>query len=133
MRTPLRLLGGAVGDQRADEGRRVLCLLGFGDPAGADRPDRLVGDRDLDQPLSRHLGQALLDLVAQLALGVALIALGLGLADAEDRGEARVERRWNLERKCLVGLAEQFPPLGVPEHDAVNVQLREHRRARSLR
>ena len=128
MRASCGLLWRAIGDQRADEGRRLLCLLGLGDLAGADRPDRLVGDRDLAEPLGRHLGEALLDLVAQLALGVALLALGLGLADAEDRREAGGERRRDLERQRLVGLGEQLAALRVPEHHAVDIQLGEHRR-----
>ena len=67
---------------------RLLRLLGRGDLAGADRPDRLVGDRDLGDLLGGQALEALLDLVAQLALGVAALALLLGLADAEDRLEA---------------------------------------------
>ena len=63
-----------------------------GDLARADRPDRLVGDDDLVQPLLRDLLEPLLDLVAQLALGVAALALVLGLADAQDRREAGVQR-----------------------------------------
>ena len=42
----LGLLAVAVGDQRADERDRVLGLLGCRRQPGADRPDRLVGDRD---------------------------------------------------------------------------------------
>ena len=45
---------------------------------------------------SGTLLEALLDLVAQLALGVAALALLLGLADAEDRLEPGVERRGDL-------------------------------------
>ena len=85
---------------------RVLRLLGRGRQAGADRPDRLVGDDDLGQPLDRHLLERLLDLVAELALGVAALALLLGLADAEDRDQAGLERPRHLLLEGAVGLAE---------------------------
>ncbi len=39
-----------------------------------------------------------------------------------------LERRRHLERQRLVGLAEQLAPLGVPEHDAVDVDLGQHLR-----
>ena len=68
-------------------------MLGGGHLAGADRPDRLVGDHHLGQPLVRHLLERLLHLVAQLALGLAALALLLGLAHAEDRLQARRRAR----------------------------------------
>ena len=49
---------------------------------------------------ARHLREVLLDLVAQLALGVAALALVLGLADAEDRRQAGLERRGHLCRSA---------------------------------
>ena len=61
--------------------------------------------------------------MAQLALGVAGLALLLGLADAEDRLEPGLERRRDLQRQRLVGLAEELAALGVAEHDAVDVEL----------
>ena len=88
----LGLLAVAVGHQRAHEGDRVLGLLGRGHEPGADGPDRLVGDDDVAQARAVELLEALLHLVAQLALGVAGLALVLGLADAEDRLQAGVER-----------------------------------------
>ena len=80
-------------DERAHERDGLLGLLGGRAAAGADRPDRLVGDDDLGQALERDLLEPLLDLVAQLALGVAALALVLGLADAQDRRQPRLERR----------------------------------------
>ena len=53
--------------------------------------------------------------MAELALGVAPLALLLGLADAQDRQQAGVERGRHLQRQRLVGLAEQLAPLGVAE------------------
>ena len=74
--------------QRAHEGDRLLGDLGRGDLAGADRPDRLVGDHHVGEPLGRDLLEPLLHLVAQLALGLAALALLLGLAHAQDRAQA---------------------------------------------
>ncbi len=124
----LRLLARAVGDQRADERDRLLGLLGGRDLAGPDRPDRLVRDHDLAEPLGLDPGQILLDLVAELALGVAGLALLLGLADAQDRHEAGRERRRDLQLERPVGLAEQLAPLGVAEDHAVDADLDQHRR-----
>jgi hypothetical protein len=72
--------------------------------------------------------EPLLDLVAELALRVAALALLLGLADAEDDLEPRGQRGRDLLGQRLVGLAEQLAPLGVPEDDAVDVELDEHAR-----
>src|SRR3954452_7060550 len=124
---PLGRLLGAVADQRAAEAERILGLLGRRDLAGPDRPDRLVGDHDVAEALVGDLAQVLLDLVAQVSLGVARLALVLGLTHAEDRDEPGVERRLHLLRQRTVGLAEVLAPLGVPEHDAVDPELDEHR------
>ena len=123
-----RLLAVAVGHQRAHEGDRVLGLLGRGHQPGADGPDRLIGDDDVAQARAVELLEALLHLVAQLALGVAGLALVLGLADAEDRLQAGVERGRDLLRQRAVGLVVVLAALGVAEHDAVDVELGEHRR-----
>ena len=75
---------------------------------------------------SRSIGtfsSALLDLVAQLALGVAALALLLGLADAEDRDQARLERPRDLLLQRPVGLVEVLAALGVAEDHAVDVDL----------
>ncbi len=61
--------------------------------------------------------------MAQLALGVALVALGLGLPHAQDRRQPGRERGGHLQRERLVGLAEQLTALGVAEHHAADVEL----------
>ena len=100
---------------------------GVGYPARADRPDRLVGDHHVREPLARHARQIVLHLLAQLAVGVVVVALALRLPHAQDRRQAGRERRRHLQRQRPIGLAEQLSTLGVPEHDAVHVQLVEHR------
>ena len=69
--------------------------------------------------LGRQAVQRLLDLMAQLALGVAALALLLGLPHAEDRVQAGGERRRDLLPQRAVGLAEVLAALGVAEQDAV--------------
>ena len=96
----------AVADQRAHEGDRLLRLLGGRRAAGADRPDRLVGDHDERQQAVLDLGEVDLHLLAQLALRLAGVALLLGLADAQDRRQPRLERRGHLALQRAVRLAE---------------------------
>ena len=48
----------AVAHERADERDRLLRLLGRGDLPGADRPDRLVGDHHVGEPLVGHAPRA---------------------------------------------------------------------------
>ena len=62
---------GAVAHQRPDERDRLLRDLRRGHLAGADRPDRLVGDHHVGEALVRHPLERLLHLVAELALGLA--------------------------------------------------------------
>ena len=83
-------LGGGVGavefgDDGADEGVRVLRLLGGGGDAGADGPDGFVGDDGFTEILFGNALKAAGDLGAEDAFEVAGLALGEGLADAEDR------------------------------------------------
>ena len=70
-------------------------------PRSARRRSTTSGSRSAGDLL-----EPLLDLVAQLALGLAALALLLGLADAEDRREPGLERLRDLELERLVGLVE---------------------------
>jgi hypothetical protein len=58
--------------------------------------------------------------VAQLALRVAGLALLLGLADAQHRLEAGVERGRQLLLERAIGLVEVLASLGVAEQSAVH-------------
>ena len=62
---------------------------------------------------------------ASVCAGVALL---LDLADAENRLQAGGQRRRNLARQGLVGLAEVAAALGVAEDDRLDVSLDQHRR-----
>src|SRR2546429_6787751 len=57
--------------------------------------------------------------------GLVVLPLVLGLPDAQDRGQAGVEGGRHLEREGSVDLTEVGAPLGVSEHDAVDVHLAE--------
>jgi hypothetical protein len=72
----------AVGEPAADMGVDLADLLERRGPAGADRPDRLVGDDEAGG--RRALGDRARDLVADDGEGAAGVALRLGLADAHD-------------------------------------------------
>ena len=74
-----------------------------------------------------HAREVLLDLLAQLAVGLVVVALLLGLADAQDRRQSRFQRGRHLQRQRPVGLPEILAPLGVAEHDPVHAELAEHR------
>ena len=125
----------AVADQRAHEGDRLLRLLGRRDLPGADRPDRLVGDHDVAEPLGRRpCAEVLLHLVAELALGVAALALLLGLADAQDRQQPGLERRRDLQLRAPRSVSPKYcAALGVPEDDAVDADLARASAARPRR
>ena len=102
--------------------------LGGGCATGADRPDRLVGDDDASQAARIDRGQVGLELALEHGLGLAGVALLLDLADAEDRLQAGEQRRWDLARQRLVGLAEVAATLGVAEEDSLDAGLDQHRR-----
>ncbi len=68
------------------------------------------------------------DLAAQHGVGLPRLALGLGLADAGDHCEPRLERRLAAHAHRLVGLAEVLAPLGVPDDRALDAELEQHRR-----
>ena len=83
--------GLAPGDERADEGDRLVRLLRGRGAARPDRPDRLVGDHDVRQPLVLDRAEIGLDLVCADRLrrpGVALV-----LASRRRTGSARARRR----------------------------------------
>ena len=105
-------------DQRgADRGVHLGDVGRRRDLAGADRPDRLVGDDQL----------ALLPVVGQRAgeHGASTTstwsparALGLALADADDGDEARGQRRLGLGADLGIALALVGAALAMADDDA---------------
>ena len=63
---------------------------------------------------------------AQAGLGRVAVALGLALADAEHGLEPGRERRDELARERLVGLAEERAALGVAEQHAGRARVDQH-------
>ena len=76
----------------ADDGDRLLGVVGGGGAAGADGPDRLVGDHQAGDLVPAQAGQRAADLALDDLGGAAGLALLQDLADADDRlhaGRAR--------------------------------------------
>ena len=63
--------------------------------------------------------------------GLARVALGQGLADADDRRQAGAQRRARLQVDRRVQLAEQLPPLRVADDDVLAADVGELRGATS--
>ncbi len=72
----------------ADEGVHLLGLPGGGGEAGADGPDRLIGQDQLLAGEGAQVGQALLQLLPHPGQGLLRLALLEGLADTADGAEA---------------------------------------------
>ena len=105
---------------------RLANLLGRRHPAGADRPDWLVGDH---QSLVRSHGiPDGLDLHAQHELHLAGFALLQRLPDAGDHPQAVLESRDRAPGDRLVRLAEVLTPLGMADDRARDTELHEHGR-----
>jgi hypothetical protein len=79
----------------ADRGVHLGDVGGGGGVAGADRPDRLIGDDDLAlafRALRKRAGELFGDDLDRPAR----LALRLAFADADDRLQALAERRFGL-------------------------------------
>ena len=96
----------------ADGAVDFLGLLGAGAAAGADGPDRLIG-----QDHARHgfgaQGQHGLELALDDGQRVAGVAIGQRFAHADHGSQAGGQRGARLVRHDLVGLAVQHATLGV--------------------
>ena len=108
--------------QRLHEGVGRLRDLRCRGLPRADGPDGLVRD---DEPLVLRDDP---DLTREHGLGLARLALRLGLAHARDHVESRLERSLGAKAHGLVRLAEVLPPLGVPDEGARHTELEQHRR-----
>jgi peptidyl-prolyl cis-trans isomerase D len=92
--------------------------------AGADRPDRLVGD---DEAVERRaIRQRALELAGNGCDRVPGVALGQRLADAEDRHEADALRREDLGADLGIGLAVPPATLGMSEDDIGAAGIGQH-------
>ncbi len=96
--------------------------------AGADRPDRLVGDHDTGglRPRALRPGRGRAGPERRTSVAPASRSASR-LPDAEDRVETDRQRRRHLLGQRLVRLAEELAPLGVAEEDAGRAGVGEHR------
>src|SRR2546422_247719 len=81
--------------------------------ARPDRPDRLVGDDDALQRAAVQAAEGPGQLALHDGQGVASVALGEGLADAQHRGETSRESGRGFSPGVFVRLPEQLAPLGM--------------------
>lgn len=95
------------------------------DPAGADRPDGFVGDDEQACISGRYRA---CDLAGHDLFGLAGIALFLGFADADDRGEPVALRRFRLALHIGVGLTVIGAPFAMADDHAACACFLEHRR-----
>src|SRR6185312_199318 len=115
----------------AQKAMRPFGDLGGGDVAGAYRPNRFVGKHTTAQILGRHSPEGAFELVAQHQLNFVGLALGLGLAHADDGDQPCGQGRAHLALHGLVGFAEVLPAFGVTDDNVRTPGTRKHR-ARNL-
>ena len=113
-------------DHAADDGADLLGLVGGCGFAGADGPDRLIGDDDVLELLLADAAQRDLGLHADDLLGDALFSLFEHLTDAEDDLESGVQRGAGAGVDGLVGLTEVLSALGMADNDILDAHLGEH-------
>src|SRR3546814_13647750 len=94
------------------------------DLAGADRPDRLIGDDEL--AFMGVLGQRALQLPGPHRDMIAGGAVRLGFADADDGLETVAQRRIALGADVGVGLVIFGPALAVADHAEAGMGFLEH-------
>ena len=107
----------------ADALVNLLRLLGGGDLAGANGPDRLVGNDDLAPVLDLLADGS--ELVDDDLHGLASVALLKSLANAEDDVDAAVESSLGLVGDEGVGLLEDDAALAVAEEGPGDVGVLE--------
>src|SRR5437016_1970336 len=79
-------------ERNSNKPMNLLNISDRGCQAGTDCPDRLVGHHQIVRP--RAIGEGHVELAAADVEGLALVALVLRFADADDRGEAGAPDRF---------------------------------------
>ena len=110
-----RLPGRAVAldDPLADEFMGLRHVGGGRRQAGADGPDRLIGDHQIGG--GHAVRQRAVELAAEHVERLAGLALGAGLADADDRDEAGAPGGLRLGAHLGVGFLVQGAALGMAD------------------
>ena len=101
----------------ADECYGLLGVGGGGGLAGADGPDGFVGDDEVG--VRGHVFEAANDLSGEDFVGGVGLALGEGLADAEDGYYVMCQSCMELAVYEIVILSEEGPALRVAHDDVV--------------
>src|SRR5206468_3657777 len=92
--------------------------------AGADRPDRLIGDGRIGAiGFQRH---AAFDLAMTNRRRMTAVALILTLADADDDIEPRAPGGFGLGRHHRIGFAMELATLGMADKDVSGARVLEH-------
>src|SRR5262245_8470176 len=94
--------------------------------AGADRPDRFIGERATSHVLDREPGPAGSTLSLHDRERQPLTTLRAGLAHAQERLEPVAKSGGNLAVDLVVRLVEDVSALRVPEQDEPASQLDQH-------
>jgi len=115
-----------LGEALADIGVDLCHVVRGRRAARPDRPDGLVGD---DEAFGREpVRHGARDLPSDDLERPAGVALGLGLADADDRNESRGVRRFGLRPNHRVGFAVVGTALGMADDDEAAAGVPQHRR-----
>ena len=105
---------------------RFLGLRGGGHASGPDGPHRLVGDDEIGHLLGGESVEAILDLPIEDGERVVALALFERFADAHNRRQVGGEGRAHLLIHRRVGVAEEAPPLGVPDDRVFGAGVLDH-------
>ena len=100
--------------------------LGSRGLAGADRPDRLVGDDQRAKPGGIDLCQSAADLAADHFFGFTALPIIQMLANAHDRHQAMVEGSHQLEMNGFIRLREVLAALRVAEDHVRDLESSQH-------
>lgn len=109
-----------LGQVLSDPGVDFVDLLGGGDFACSNSPDRLVGKDDMSPLLGFDFGGYSVELPLDDLLSLLGLPLGESLPEAGDDVESPLECGFDLFPDDLIGLAEQRPPFGMPDDDPVD-------------
>src|SRR6266571_15008 len=126
-RYALRLPLIARREPRANECVHVLGLARRRVFAGADRPDRFVGERRVGERSRPGGGEHRIELAPDHAFGLAALALFQGLAHAQNRSQAGALGRDELGGDSAVVLCIQAATLGMADDREAAAELLQHR------
>src|SRR5208282_806669 len=102
--------------------------LRCGRAARANGPNRLVRQQNTGELRGGQTEERGSELAAQHEFGVAGLALGEGLPDADDGSQTGGESGAKLAVHLVIGFAKDVAPLGMPDESEAAAQLGDHAR-----